>query len=56
MKSIERRADAERIGGMSGDAGSEVRGVPHLNCGAKAGRGPVEQRMVGLAAEVHLAR
>ena len=56
MKSSERRAEAERIGGVPDNAGSEVRGVPHFKCGAKAGRRPVEQRTVRSAAEVRLAR
>ena len=36
MKSIERKANDECIGGLSVDAGSEVRVDPHYSCGAKA--------------------
>ena len=51
MKSIERKADGERIGGLSGDARSEVRGDLHFICGAKAKECTVE-----LAGDAHRAR
>jgi hypothetical protein len=51
MKSIQLTADRERIGGLSGDAGSEVRVDPHFICGAK-----VEACTLELAGEDHLAR
>ena len=51
MKSIQRKADGERIGGLSVDAGSEVRVDPHFICGAK-----VKECTVELAGEAHLAR
>jgi len=35
MKSIERKADAPCIGGLSGDAGNEVRVAPHSIRGAQ---------------------
>jgi hypothetical protein len=49
MKSIERKADSECIGELSGDAGREVGVDPHYICGAKAKECPVE-----LAGEAHL--
>ena len=51
MKSIERKADGKCIGGLSGDAGSEVRGDPHFICGAK-----VKECAVEMAGEAHRAR
>ena len=51
MKSIQRKANGKRIGGLSGDARSEVRGDPHFICSAKAKECTVE-----LAGEAHRAR
>jgi hypothetical protein len=51
MKSIERKANSERIGGLPGDAGSEVHVSPHFICGAKAKECTVE-----LGGEAHLGR
>jgi hypothetical protein len=51
MRSIQRRADGERIGGLSCDAESEVRVNPHFPCGAR-----VKKCTVELAGEAHLAR
>jgi hypothetical protein len=51
MKSIGHKANDECIGGLSGDAGGEVRVDPHYSCGAKAKECPLE-----LAGEAHLER
>jgi hypothetical protein len=51
MKSIERKAHGERIGGLSSDAGNGVRVERHSICGAK-----VRECTVELAGEAHLAR
>lgn len=50
MKSIQRKADGEGIGGLSGDAGSAVAIDPHFICGSK-----IKERTVELAGEAHLA-
>ena len=51
MKSIQRKANGERIGGLSGDAGSAVAVDPHFICGSK-----IKECTVELAGEAHLAR
>jgi hypothetical protein len=51
MNSIERKADGKCIGGLSGDAESEVRIDLHFIGGAK-----VNECMVESTGEAHLAR
>lgn len=51
MKSIERRADGECIGGLSGGTERDVRVVPHSDRTAK-----VTKRTVESTGEAHLAR
>lgn len=51
MKSIERKADGEFIGGWLGDAGSKLRVDPHFSSGAE-----VKKCAVAFAGAVQLAR